>query len=135
VRSSSTSYNFSTNVFETFSHRRPGQRLCKRLYKGSPLRREMQRRLVACSLRVPSMARLALFAALLSAVSYAFAAPVLDLQARAATAALSTADISTFVPYIWFARTAYCTPRTTITWKCGGTSKPYALAHQGPQLA
>lgn len=36
--------------------------------------------------------------------------------------ALATSQIDAFSPYTYFAKAAYCTPSTTISWSCGGKS-------------
>ena len=39
-----------------------------------------------------------------------------------ATTRLKQTDLSTFAPYIEFARAAYCDPNKIVGWKCGGLS-------------
>ncbi|KAF8651855.1 hypothetical protein AX16_004629 [Volvariella volvacea WC 439] len=41
------------------------------------------------------------------------------LETRQSITALSTAQISSFKPFTFFASTAYCSPSTTIKWNCG----------------
>ena len=41
------------------------------------------------------------------------------LHARQAITALSTAQVSAFRPYRYYATTGYCRPNETITWSCG----------------
>ena len=52
------------------------------------------------------------------------AAPGLELvqpSKRQSITALSSAQISSFTPFTFFASTAYCNPNTTINFSCGGT--------------
>lgn len=45
------------------------------------------------------------------------------LARRQSITTLSTAQISAFKPFTFFASAAYCQPSTTINWSCGGESK------------
>jgi len=49
----------------------------------------------------------------------AFPAPVQVRQAPITT--LSTDQIDAFTPYTFFAKTAYCSPSTTMSWTCGAS--------------
>ncbi|KAJ6561092.1 lipase [Mycena vulgaris] len=61
------------------------------------------------------MARLSL--AFLALASLANAAPA--LLARQAITSLSSAQISAFKPYTFYASAGYCEPATTLAWNCG----------------
>jgi hypothetical protein len=71
------------------------------------------------------MARVAVFAALLSSITWVNAAPtviydIADLYERdAAITALSSATINSYTPYSYYAAAAECPANTTITWTCG----------------
>ncbi|TFK42180.1 lipase class 3 family protein [Crucibulum laeve] len=58
-----------------------------------------------------------LFAALVGALAVQAAPP--SLLKRQSITALSTAQISAFKPFTFFASTAYCNPSTTLAWSCG----------------
>ncbi|TFK42084.1 lipase class 3 family protein [Crucibulum laeve] len=58
-----------------------------------------------------------IFVALVGALAAQAAPPA--LLKRQSITALSTAQISTFKPFTFFASTAYCQPSTTLTWSCG----------------
>ena len=45
------------------------------------------------------------------------------LTKRQAITALSTAQVSAFRPYSYYATTGYCKPNVTITWTCGSNCK------------
>ena len=63
---------------------------------------------------------LAFFGALGLSVLPASAAPVLQSKRQADNiTALSTAQVSAFRPYSYYATTGYCRPNETITWSCG----------------
>jgi hypothetical protein len=53
--------------------------------------------------------------------SNAVPAPV-KLAGRASITALTTAQISAYKPYTYFASTGYCVPAETLTWSCGSVS-------------
>ncbi|KAF7357021.1 Lipase [Mycena venus] len=61
------------------------------------------------------MARLA--AVLLALASLAIAAP--SLSARQAITSLTSAQISVFKPYSFYAAAGYCSPASTLAWNCG----------------
>ncbi|TFK42078.1 lipase class 3 family protein [Crucibulum laeve] len=58
-----------------------------------------------------------IFVALVGALAAQAAPPA--LLKRQSITALSTAQISTFKPFTFFASTAACKPSTTLTWSCG----------------
>lgn len=55
-------------------------------------------------------------AAFLSAV---LAFPSAQIQRRQSITALTSAQISAFKPYSFYAAAAYCNPSVTATWTCG----------------
>ncbi|TFK69118.1 lipase class 3 family protein [Pluteus cervinus] len=55
--------------------------------------------------------------ALLSAL--AVSAVPTTLESRQSLAQLSTAQVSSFKPYSWFASSSYCSPSSIIRWNCG----------------
>ena len=54
-------------------------------------------------------------------VSIALALPV-ELEARQSVSTLSTAEVSAYKPYTWYAAAAYCQPAKTLAWNCGSAS-------------
>lgn len=54
---------------------------------------------------------------LLLAVFGVSAGPI--LETRDAVSTLSSAQISSYKPYTYYAATGYCTPATTLAWNCG----------------
>ena len=67
------------------------------------------------------MPRLVLRAVVATAfLGLAFGLPALDK--RQSITALSSAQISAFKPFTFFASAAYCQPTATINWSCGGMS-------------
>jgi hypothetical protein len=67
---------------------------------------------------------------LFSAASLVDAAPALvELSARQAITALTSAQISVFKPFTHFASTAYCQPSTTLAWNCGGMYSSFMGKH------
>lgn len=57
--------------------------------------------------------------ALLFAAAAVQAVPAPGLKARQAITALSSAQISAFKPYTFYASTGYCTASQTLAWDCG----------------
>ncbi|KAK7031541.1 lipase [Favolaschia claudopus] len=77
-----------------------------------------------------------LAAVLLSLASLATAAP--SLSQRQAITTLTTAQISSFKPYSFYAAAGYCSPASTLAWNCGAkcqganpTFKPVASGGNG----
>nr|BAL02936.1 lipase class 3 family protein [Pholiota nameko] len=60
-----------------------------------------------------------LLTAVLGALTVDAAPALVEVSRRQSITALSTAQISTFRPFSYFASTAYCQPSTTVTWSCG----------------
>ncbi|KAJ4474906.1 lipase class 3 family protein [Lentinula aciculospora] len=46
-----------------------------------------------------------------------------SIQARQAITALTTAQITAYKPYTYYASAAYCSPSTTLAWSCGANCK------------
>jgi len=66
------------------------------------------------------LAKTFIISALLCALSSVNAAPaIVELSKRQTITALTTAQISTFKPFTFFASAGYCNPSTTINWSCG----------------
>ena len=51
-----------------------------------------------------------------------------NLSSRQSITALTTAQISAFTPYTYYASAGYCTPSQTLAWNCGGTSIQRAVS-------
>ena len=51
--------------------------------------------------------------------SFAFALPALKRDVTV----LSSAEVSSYKPYTYFAKAAYCTPAQTLSWSCGGACR------------
>ncbi|KAF8887332.1 lipase [Infundibulicybe gibba] len=58
---------------------------------------------------------------LLGSLELAWAVPLLD--ARASITTLSSAQISAFKPFSFYATTAYCSPASILAWSCGTNCK------------
>ena len=56
----------------------------------------------------------------LSAIISVLSVRATPLEPRESITPLSNAQIASFTPYTHFASTAYCQPKTTLTWSCGG---------------
>ncbi|KAJ3743759.1 lipase class 3 family protein [Lentinula detonsa] len=55
----------------------------------------------------------------LASSSFALPSARVEIQIRQAISALSTAQITAYRPYTFYASTGYCSPSTTINWSCG----------------
>ncbi|KAJ3799435.1 lipase class 3 family protein [Lentinula aff. detonsa] len=55
----------------------------------------------------------------LASSSSALPSARVEIQIRQAISALSTAQITAYRPYTFYASTGYCSPSTTINWSCG----------------
>ncbi|KAF8735127.1 hypothetical protein AX14_002690 [Amanita brunnescens Koide BX004] len=55
----------------------------------------------------------------LSAIVSVLSVRATPLEPRESITPLSNAQITSFTPYTHFASTAYCQPKTTLTWSCG----------------
>ncbi|TFY56839.1 hypothetical protein EVJ58_g7393 [Rhodofomes roseus] len=65
------------------------------------------------------MPALILGAALLASLFLVQAKPAPGLQARQSITALTSAQISAFTPYTWYASAGYCSASETLNWSCG----------------